>query len=200
MEFNPNEINPLEKEEDKKMEEGSKDLASFIDENSKLISVLGVFTALTVFSFNLQIKFVGNLLSFVFLTLVILVWVEIWSRFPKKSSSWRLNLFENILSYSILLIVFYWIIFYRDIWEAILVYVLWILIMSVTGHLISYFKLFQRILGLKVSKYKIVRIFIGLIIILPVFFLSFKLAGIIADPLNNLINNVHLEIQNLISD
>jgi len=51
-------------------------LSDYVENNSKLISVLGVFTALTVFTNNLSIKPIGYALSFVFLTITIIIWVE----------------------------------------------------------------------------------------------------------------------------
>ncbi len=54
--------------EKEKSEESPKDekvsLASFIDANQKLISVLGIFTAISVFASNLPLKPVGYALSF----------------------------------------------------------------------------------------------------------------------------------------
>jgi len=83
-------------------------LFDFIEENQRLITVLGVFTALTVFSSNLPLKPFGYVLSFMFMSLTVLLWLELWQKFPTKSGSWRLTVFENVLPFTVLAVIAYW--------------------------------------------------------------------------------------------
>lgn len=191
-----NEIKNENKENNIKDQEEFHTLSDYIEQNSKLISVLGVFTALTVFSHNLNIKTIGNILSFVFLSLTIIVWLELWTKFPSRPSSWRLILFENILSFSIFGIIFYWFLAYRVIWRAILVFPLWISIMSFISYLITKFNLMEKILGQKFSKYQTARIIFGLLIMIPIYFISLYLAAIISKPINYAFDLINLDIEN----
>jgi len=55
-----------------------------------------VFTALTVFGSTMRPTEFGQFLSSLFLTLTLLIWFELWGRFPSKGGGWRLDWFENI--------------------------------------------------------------------------------------------------------
>jgi len=95
-------------------------LAESIEENHKLLSVLGVFTALTVFTGsslftrNAVNALIGYLLSFMFMTISILVWIEVWRRFSSLSrpKSLQLVLFNITLLGIVVVIVFYWLFSY----------------------------------------------------------------------------------------
>ena len=97
-------------------------LSAFIEINQKLLSVIGIFTAITIFSLNLKLSKFGYGLSFIFLTLTVLLWLEIIQKFPKNGSS-RLSLFETILSFGIFGLIIYWIIEYIAFWEFLLPFV-----------------------------------------------------------------------------
>ena len=84
-------------------------LDEFIESNQKLISVLGVFTALTVFTANLQFKVFGYALSFIFMSITLIIWVELLEKFPKGDAHWRLKIFETLLSFSFLALILYWL-------------------------------------------------------------------------------------------
>lgn len=167
-------------------------LSEYIEENSKLISVLGVFTALTVFTYGLPIKPLGYALSFVFLSISVVVWIELWTKFPPEPSSWRLVLFENILSYSILGIIVYWLLAYREIWRIILVFPIWMILVSIIGYPLSKYKIFNKIAGYKIAKYQVVRILFGLVLLLFVTII----AGLIAIKLSPWINHGLDEMRN----
>jgi hypothetical protein len=89
-------------------------LHAFIEENHKILSVLGVFTALTVFARGLPLTGMGQVLSFFFLTLTVLLWIEIMTRYPKPAST-RLIWFENIVTATVFLTAGYWLVEYYAI-------------------------------------------------------------------------------------
>lgn len=120
-----------------------KSLTEFIEQNHKLISVLGILTALTVFTYNLPLKLLGYLLSFGFLFLTILVWFELWAKFPKKPTSWRLSNFESTLQFLIFGLVIYWFLAYREIWHYLLVFPLWLVSVYLITWPILKYKLFK---------------------------------------------------------
>ncbi len=173
-------------------------LSDYIENNSKLISVLGVFTALTVFSYNLTIKPIGNILSFVFLTITIIVWLELWTKFPPKPSSWRLILFENVLSFSVLGIILYWLLAYREIWRAILVFPIWVLTITLISFLITRFNLLEKITGFKIAKYTFIRILFGLTLMILIYFFSLFVSAIISKPINDAFDSMSIDIENII--
>ena len=87
---------------------------------------------------------------------------------------------------------------YGVFWRAILVFPLWILIMTFISFLITKFKLLDKIFGLKIARYRIVRILFGLMIMIPLYFLSLYLAAILAKPINNNLDEMNLDIENII--
>jgi hypothetical protein len=96
-------------------------LSDFIGQNQNLITVLGVFTALTVFAGSIPLPPFRDNLSFFFMSLTILVWIELWRNIPKGNYTWRLRWFQNILSFSILSLVAYWFIGYSQMWQGYIV-------------------------------------------------------------------------------
>lgn len=87
-------------------------LHTFLENNHKILSVLGVFTALTVFSRGLPLTGVGQILSLLFLTLTILLWLELMSRYPTPASA-RLSWFENLVTFAIMFTAIYWLMDYN---------------------------------------------------------------------------------------
>jgi hypothetical protein len=87
-------------------------LRTFVEENHKLLSVLGVFTALAVFARGLPLSGMGQLLSFLFMTLTILLWLELMSQYPVPAST-RLMWFENLVTFSVMVTAGYWLLDYN---------------------------------------------------------------------------------------
>ncbi len=120
-------------------------ISTFVEVNHKLITVLGVFTALTVFAANLPLRPFGNILSFMFLALAILVWLELWAKFPKGAVTWRLNWFENILSYAVMIIIAYWFLSFRDIWRIWLPFLIALLFLAGFSMVMKRYDVFDRL-------------------------------------------------------
>lgn len=163
-------------------------LSQFIESNQKLISVLGVFIALTVFTANLSFRAIGYALSFMFLTLTLIIWIELLEKFPSGEANWRLKVFEILLSYSFLGIIFYWLLAYREIWHSVLFLPLTIILATtITGVLtfpIKKYDLFNRFFNTKPGKLKIVRYVLFLLIIFFVLGISLRISFIISPPIN----------------
>lgn len=87
-------------------------LRTFVEYNHKLLSVLGVFTALSVFARGLPLSGMGQILSFFFLTLTILLWFELMSQYPTPASM-RLMWFENFVTFAVLFTAGYWLMDYN---------------------------------------------------------------------------------------
>lgn len=102
-------------------------LAEWLDENHNLLSCVGIFMALTIYSANLTPKTVATSLSCVFMGIAILILWEIWnSKHPGVTNgSLRLNLFLGLLSMSILSLFIYWELTFREsnqIWNSVLIF------------------------------------------------------------------------------
>lgn len=112
-------------------------LAEFVEANHKLLSTVGIFAALTLFSSNLPFKGLGYLLAFVFLSATLLLWVELLVRFPSQRGNWRLVWFENLLSFGVAGLVAYWLVGFRPIWRKGLFFLIGILVASVLASCLS---------------------------------------------------------------
>lgn len=84
-------------------------LTAFIKDNQPVITVIGVFTALTVFSQNIGSGRGAAFLAASFLTVSLLLWIELASVFP-ENRTWRLSVFGSIMLYCAVYALFYWLI------------------------------------------------------------------------------------------
>ena len=175
---------------EKKIEQKQISLSDFVNENSKLISTLGVFTALSVFSTNLALKPYGYVLSFAFMTLTILLWLELWGKYPAKSGSWRLYWFENILFLTVLAVVLYWLLEFRSIWHKFLQTLLFLIILAIIAYPIKKYNLFNRVFRTQPGKLKFLRYLIGISLGVVVLFASSYLAMLFAPILNILLDQL----------
>ena len=82
-----------------KMPNGGKStLTEFIDQNSKLISALGVFLGLSVFANNLPDKGAARILSFLLFTLGVLVFFELVRNFSQFDWYGKIATFRDVLT------------------------------------------------------------------------------------------------------
>jgi hypothetical protein len=111
------------------MDESKKpqNIADFLKEYHYLLTTLGVFTALAVFSGNLPYKWLSSILSFTFFGAMILVWFELRKKFY-KTPSLSFLLFQELFKWGFLALVLYWLIAFRFIWNLALMFPLAILI------------------------------------------------------------------------
>jgi len=105
-------------------------LADFIEANYRLFSVLGIFTALTVFSSNFKPVELGIFISFAFMTCTLMVWFSIMTRLPENMSQ-PLQLFTYCLVMILCGIVAHWFIGYKSIWKDHARTIVFLLLVSV---------------------------------------------------------------------
>lgn len=96
-------------------------LSSFFEDNVRLVSAFGILIAVSTFSGNLALRPFGIALSFLFLVAAILVWLELWRNFPAGRVHWVLFLFRIIISLITLVMILYWLVFFRSYLHPILV-------------------------------------------------------------------------------
>jgi hypothetical protein len=95
----------MDKEKEQKSEISLRD---FIKERGDLISTLGIFAGLTLFSHNFISGKIGEGISFLFLSGFVLLFLELWSTFPKQRGTTRLAFFEDALVFTGFGIIAYW--------------------------------------------------------------------------------------------
>jgi len=86
-----------------------KTLAEFIKKNYPLLSSVGIFIALTVFTGSLKPSILGATLSLLFLTATVLTAVELIGWSLPLSMAFLLGIFERLLELSVFGLVFYWL-------------------------------------------------------------------------------------------
>ena len=164
-------------------------LKDFVDQNSKLISILGVFSALTVFVQEIVKKPIGELfgyvLSFLFLSLSIIILFELMSKAKVKSPSARLRFFKYILQLAIVGILFYWLLSYRTIWRVVMPFVVYGIILWLFSFIIMNFKVLKKLDNTNSIKLRILKIIIGLGILYIVIFVIPNFITPIAEIINN---------------
>ncbi len=168
-------------------------LVSFIEDNHKLITTLGAFTVLTVFVSNLPLKMLGYLLSFLFLTATVLVWLELWSRFPKPGTN-RLIWFENVLSVAVLIFIGYWVLEFRVVWRPLLTTILMLTFLWLMSLTIKRFNLFEFLFQSPLLRHSVLRYLVGIIVIGIALILAAQLANILAQPINALLDELRRQI------
>jgi hypothetical protein len=180
---------------ERKRESGQVTLAAFIKDNHDLMEVLGVLVALTVFASNLPLKPIGYGLSFMFLTMAVLIWLELWGRFPSGSGTALLFWFENVLSLTILGIVVYWLLDYRNLWHQFLFLLIFLIIGGLFSSFMKRFNVFNRLFRAKPRQRKALRYILGIVVLLVMLSMSFYLAHIVAPSLNVVLDTVYQELR-----
>jgi hypothetical protein len=132
-------------------------LTDFINENYRILSALGVFTAATVFSANLSLPPFNSWLSFMLMAATVFLWLELVGKFPSGRGSQLLVWFENILTLTTIFLILYWLVAYRSEWRGLLPIPVGLVLLWVIGSLIRRSRLFDRISSVKPRAGKVLR-------------------------------------------
>jgi hypothetical protein len=132
-------------------------LGEFIDVNSKLVTSIAAFAALTAFSSQMDngdIKFIFPGLTFL---AAVLLTIELSTLMPPRPLHWRLELFSQILGLMTLLMGAYWFSKFPALWGSVVVFaismVIFLGIPAVLAHFLTKLikivaaKLFNREIG-----------------------------------------------------
>lgn len=169
-------------------------LAAFIEANHRLISSLGVFTALFVLTNSLELRPFGNLLSALFLALTISIWLELLTKFTSKSGTIRLIFFESILSFAVILLIGYWLIEISSIWGSAVFVILFVTCLSIFSWVLNRFGFFKRFFRNDVSKNRAVRYVVGTLIYLFVVVASYYISHFGKEPLSSFLELIRQEM------
>jgi hypothetical protein len=168
-------------------------LGTFLEENQRLITVLGVFSALAIFTSNLHPVGFGQFVSSLLLFLTLLIWFELWGRFPSKGGGWRLDWFEDILFMAILMLVAYWVgvvhVWFHDLLAALV----FISTMGGLSRLIKRHDLFNRVFRTVPGGRKSLRYTLGVLLPVTVLAISIFLADKVGRPLDKFVDRLLTE-------
>lgn len=170
-------------------------LRDFLLQERNLISSLGVFIALTIFSQSFIEGVSGTLLSLLFLLLALLIFFELWEQFPKKKGTTKLSLFESYLSIGSILIFLFWLSQLKKIDEDLPIFVITLLLYGPTmaffsENVIKRFNVFNRIFNTQENEKKIVRYFFGYVAMIAIFFLIYLVIYCLQEYINQFLNTM----------
>ena len=163
-------------------------LAKFIEDNSKLVTSLAAFVALTAFSSQLDsdLKPVFAALSFLGATLIGL---ELESALPDRPRHWRLEVFSLVLFVLVASMGWYWFHKFAAFWEPTLIFVIQTVVLLGLAALLAYLlteaikfiwtKLFKRQIQPKVMLRvsRLVLVCCAVLVVAGLFWTSKKLAA-----------------------
>lgn len=164
-------------------------LADFIEKNKGLISVLGVFAALTLFARGLPIAPLGLMLSLLFMTLATLVAFELFGRFPDAASGLRVNLFRTALLMAVLLLIVYLFLDYREVWHSWLAIPLVGVLLTAILWVVGRLGLLPAALKRRYGSSAGVSV-LSLCVVVAALAVATVLAGLLSGPLNHLLDAI----------
>jgi hypothetical protein len=164
-------------------------LARFIDDNSKLVTSLAAFIALTAFSSQLDNSDLKSLFAALTFLAATLLALELESVLPDRPRHWRLEAFSLVLFMLVTSMVWYWFKKFPALWVPTLLYVIQTVVLLGLAALLTYLlteaikfvttKLFKREIPanvmLRVSR--IVLVFCAALVVVGFFWTSGKLAA-----------------------
>lgn len=165
-------------------------LYSFIEKNHKFITVIGVFIALTVFAANLTMKPMALILSFLFMTLTIILWLELLERFPSKGGGWRMYWFENILSFAALSLLAYWLLEFRAIWKTMLIVLVFGLVLHGLSAVMKRYNVFNRIFHAMPGEKRSLRYIVWLVTMLVSIGVALGVASFLTSWISHWLNEI----------
>ncbi len=184
------------RENDRNTDNGKKErpeeysLGKFVENNINLLTTLGIFSALTVFAFSLPMRAYSFILSAAFLTGTILIWLELWTKFPSQPSNWRLTLFENVVSLAIIVITIYYLNVYIIHIRWLLTFFIWLIIMGNLSRTMKVHNIYDRLFKRK-AKYRLLRYIIGIVLIILTLALSTVISTLLAQCSKAVLDSLH---------
>jgi len=161
-------------------------LFQYIEENHKLITTLGVFTALTLFSRQIANGTFANLLSVLSLTLSLIIWLELSGRFPSKMGTARLYWFESVLGFTVMTLTVYWFLSTRSVFPWLTLVLTFIGTSYLLSAIAKRHDLFNRLFKAHPGQRKGLRYVLGIILLALMVAISILAASLVAmylDPL-----------------
>lgn len=169
-------------------------IATMVTDNHSLITVLGVFVALTIFSSNLPLQPFGYVLSFLFVTASILLWKELINNFPPERGTEGLYWFENILTFSMFVFFAYWVVQYRKVVVKFLFMPIALVLLSIISVTMKRNDAFNRFFNTTHGQHKTLRNICWFILIMLTLLISGVIQALVAPHLGPALDTVFDEL------
>ncbi len=159
-------------------------LTEFVEENHKLLTVLGVFTALTVYASNLPYSWPGSGLAFVFMAFSIIILLQLFANLMSVVPTGLLAYCTTLMLAAVWFTLVYWLLAFRGFWREYLTRVLIVLLAGIGVSLfqkaVAHYGLLDRLfhptpekrqrywLNLSLASYTL----IGVLVVVPSFYLA----------------------------
>jgi len=158
-------------------------LTAFVGENDKLLTALGVFTGLMIFAQALPLKGIAVMLSVIFFTLTVIVWFELWGKFPKKAAP-NLGHFENLLAFGAMLMAFHLLVEVNKTVPAFIMTLVFMAVITPASLLIKKYDFFNRLAGTGPGGKRGLRYALALGIVGVSIMAAFGIAGVLTPPVS----------------
>ena len=159
-------------------------ITDFITQNEKLLTALGIFTALTLFGASLPLKGLGAVISLMFFALALLTAYELWGKFPSDGTG-SLAHFENFLMGAIGLMGLYFLIELNHYLPVAMFFVVFTVITYPTSIYIKKYDTFNRIARTQPGGKRTLRYILATAILLTALGLSLYTSIIITPIIKN---------------
>jgi len=158
-------------------------LSELLADNHTLLEVIGVFAAVSVFTGQLRIRWFAYTLSFLFMTLVVILCVELRTKLPFGTDSVKVMLFEDVLTAAVVLLLLDFFVDYRNIWKYFLFLPIFGVIFCVVllGFVVP-------VLRAAIPRNKALRRLVGLAISIIVAYFSLRLAALVEPSVNRFLD------------
>jgi len=153
-------------------------LHKYIEDNHKLLSSLGIFTALTIFARTSIGGYIGELLSVLFLTLSLLLWLELMGRLPSKMGTSRM----------------YWLTTFRKVFSWITIILVFIAYSSLLSWIAKKYDLFNRLFKTEPGGKKVLRYILSILLIIIGIAVSFIVMLIASHYFDKFLDLVNIEL------
>ena len=167
-------------EKDNKEIKQKNTIKKFIEENDKLLTAFSIFIALTLFASSLENELIGIFLSFLFLSVAILIWFEMIRSLPIIENEFStLGYFSNIIWIIGISIIAFWIYNYKELWTWAMTFVFWGVFGIGILKLLEKLKLYKLILKIRFLRNENTLKTIAMILAIPYAIFCFLLSSFI---------------------
>ncbi len=173
------------------MDKDGMTLKEFIEKNHILLSTVAVFATIVALLSNLPIRWMGTLLSFIFIAGIVIVWHEIQTQLPKKMGP-KLFLFRYVLLWGLWGFIFYWLLEFREIWHVflfVLLFAMFLYLILSSLKPLTEWKFLIKVFGIGQSKTKLQKFLRGIILFIIGYF-SLYAASLFSVPLNLILDAI----------
>lgn len=156
-------------------------LNHFVSKNIDLLTTVSIFAALAIFARDIVFGIIGEMLAILFLSGFVLLWMELCNSFPNKTITYRLSLFEQVIMFSGIAIIFYWFSQIKKIDSKLFIFYITVPIFELVFNIISRYiekeKLFNRLFEAGEGEKSTMRPIVWFLLIFIVFYIILNLVS-----------------------